>query len=143
MARPCSICGSERRSEIDDALRTNVPYEAIGARFQVALMSILSHRHHLDALGGPGTGPDPTFATSEAGVDTSLDQLQALCEKFLALLQTAEATSEPRAISLALVQVRRNLKAFADLTEQVRRATRPGTRPASRAVKDGVAPAPR
>ena len=145
MTRPCTICGNQRRNEIDNALRNNVPYETIGARFQVALMSILTHRHHLDGVGAPVAGPTPqpeqTPATQQAGVDTLLDQMQALCEKSFALLQTAEASCEPRTISLALVQVRRSLKAFGDLTEQVRRTVRATNRPASRGVSDGVAKA--
>ena len=68
-----------------------------------------------------------------------LDQLQALCEKTVALLQTAEASSEPRTLWLALVQVRRNLKACGDLTEQVRRAMRATNRPAPRGASEGMA----
>ena len=142
MARPCSICGNPRRDEIDDALRNNVPYETIGARFQVALTSILTHRSHLDGLGAPGAGPteaEQTPPTQQASSEMVLDQLQALCEKTVALLQTAEASSEPRTLSLALVQVRRNLRACGDLTEQVRRAMRATNRPAPRGASEGLA----
>ncbi len=144
MARPCTICGHERREEIDAAFRNKVPYETIGARFQLALTSILTHRNHLDGLGAPGAGPTPpgqTPTTQQAGVEVLLDHMRALCEKSFALLQAAEASSEARKISLALVQVRRNLRAFGDLTEQVRQATRGTNRPASRGMSDGVAPA--
>lgn len=142
MARPCTICGNQRRSEIEEALHNNVPYETIGARFQVALTSILTHRTHFHGLGAPEAGatqPEQTPPTQQASVEMVLDQLQALCEKTVALLQTAEASSEPRMISLALIQVRRNLKACGDLTEQVRRAIRATNRPASRGLSEGVA----
>ena len=51
-----------------------------------------------------------------------LDQMHALNEKSVELLHKVESTGEPRAISIALLQARRNLRALGDLTEQVRKS---------------------
>ncbi len=127
MARPCTVCGHQRRDEIDTALLDNEPYEAIAARFQTSLMSVLTHRSHLDRLSDAAAGPTPAEqarGTQQAGVESLLDQMRALYEKTFVLLRTVESTGEPRTISMALLQVRRNLRALGDLTEHVRQSVR-------------------
>ena len=123
----------------------NVRYEAIAARFQTSLTSVLTHRSHLDGPGASPAGQTPAEqipSTRLASVETLLDQMRTLLDRSVALLQTAEASNDPRRISLALVQIRRNLRALGDLGEHVRqnvRAAIAADAPPSLTPPDGVA----
>jgi hypothetical protein len=77
-----------------------------------------------------------------ASVETLLDQMRTLLDRSAALLQTAEASNDQRRLSLALVQLRRNLRALGDLEEHVRQSVRAATAadvPLSLTPPDGVA----
>ena len=127
MTRPCTVCGHKRRAEIDAALLDNVRYETISTRFQTSLTSVLAHRSHLDRVGASSaeqTTGEQTRGIEQESVGSLLDQMHALYEKSVELLHTVESTGEPRAISIALLQVRRNLRALGDLTEHVRESVR-------------------
>src|SRR5262249_32288589 len=145
MTRPCTICGHPRRDEIDASLLNNARYEAIATRFRTSLMSILAHRSHVDGPGAPPAGLTPGEQNPSmrlASVATLLDETRPLLDRSLALLQTAEASNDPRRLSLTLVQLRRNLRALGDLGERVRQSVRATTAadvPPPLTPPDGVA----
>ncbi len=92
MPRVCSICTHSQRSEIERALVSGEAYRHIASRFDTSTAAL--QRHKADHL--PGHVAKAQEAAQVADADDLLQQLKALRNRAIRILQKAETAGDYR-----------------------------------------------
>jgi hypothetical protein len=116
MGRTCTICGHERRDEIDQALVSGTGLRKVAERFSGTSVTAL-HRHKTHVRANIAMAHE---AKEVARADSLLDQVKDLQAKTLAILQKAEKTGDLRTAATAIGQARQNLELLGKLAGELR-----------------------
>lgn len=92
MPRTCTICGHPERAEIDRSLVEGAAYRYIASRFDTSTAAL--QRHKADHL--PGHVAKAQEAKQVADADDLLQQLKALRNRAISILQKAESAGDYR-----------------------------------------------
>ncbi len=111
MPRVCSVCGHEKRAEINEALLAGEPYRSIAKRYEASESAV--YRHKLEHL--PVTLTKAQEAAEVAQADNLLEQVRSLQGRALTILDKAEASGELRTALAAIREARGNLELLAKL----------------------------
>lgn len=119
MARPCTICTHEKRAEIDQALVTGTSYRNVSVQYGISVGAIQRHKkdHIVDDLA------NSPRAQTIARSDNLLDQLQALKDKALDILETAESAKALPVALQAIREVRSVIELYAKLAGKLQEST--------------------
>lgn len=113
MPRPCTVCVSKSRGEIEAALIESVPFRHIAARYGTSTGAL--QRHANDHL--PARLLESRAVEEVADADNLLLQLRALQGRTLAILADTETSKDHPTALRAIGEARRNLELLAKLTE--------------------------
>jgi hypothetical protein len=109
--RTCSVCSSERRSEIERALVAGEPFRHIAARFDTSTGSLQRHKaEHL-----PAKLVMAKEAEEVAEADDLLYQVRDLQSRAYGILDKAESAGDLRTALGAIREARGNLELLAKL----------------------------
>jgi hypothetical protein len=117
MGRPCSICSRSDRPAIDQALLAGETGQRVAERFRVGLGAV--YRHRETHLPRPIVTAAEAHAREIASGATLLDQLHALNQRALALLDQAEAAGDVRAATAVHRELRGYLELLGKATGQM------------------------
>jgi hypothetical protein len=102
MPRTCTACSHPQRPEIDRALVDGITYRTIADRFGLSETALKRHRgEHL-----PGHVAKAHEAAKVADADDLLQQLKALRNKAIAILQKAETAGDYRTALMGIREAR-------------------------------------
>jgi hypothetical protein len=113
MPRPCSICSSEHRDEIERILvNRSAPYRNMAERYSVSLGAISRHvneGHIAERLA------KATAAEQSARADELLMDVRRIGVKTLRVLAAAEETEDWATVLRAVREARENIRLLAEL----------------------------
>ena len=112
MPRHCTICYHDNREQIErDMLEGKLSYAAIGVRYGFSTSPVQAHKKHM----GMVTAPTTRVGTISAA-DSLCDQIVALEDRALRLLDTAEKAKHLSVAVSAIREVRAIIELKAKLT---------------------------
>lgn len=111
MPRSCTVCGHEKRAQIDHALAEGIPNRRIATQYSLSEASVRRHHHsHL-----PVTLVKAHEVEEVARADELLGRVETLQARTLAILEAAEETGELRTALAAIREARGNVELLAKL----------------------------
>ncbi len=117
MPRTCTICNHHDRESIDRELVDGQSFRTIAHQWGVSIDALKRHkRDHL-----PQTLVNAHRAAQAAHGNDLLDQIEALQQKTLAVLNKAETRGDHTLALKAIAEARRNLELLAELTHELNR----------------------
>lgn len=116
MPMQCSICAHAERTAIELAVANRVPLRTIADQHGVSKSAIIRHRDHCGALAGV---VDAVQRTDQTRRETVQARMEALQQRTMRLLRSAEAAGELRTALGAIREARGNLELLAKLTGEL------------------------
>jgi hypothetical protein len=111
MPRSCSVCSHPESFEINEALvLEGRSKRSIADHYGLSPSAVQRHREHI-----PQLLVEASHAQEVADTDALLDEVRALRDRTLAILDKAEEAEELRTALSAIAQARGNLELFAKL----------------------------
>ncbi len=115
MPRTCSVCGHEKRAEINEALLADEPYRHIASRFGTSTGAL--QRHRADHL--PVHLVKAQDAAEVAHADNLLEQVKSLQARALTILGKAEQAGDLRTALTGVREARACLELLAKLSGEL------------------------
>jgi hypothetical protein len=117
--RVCTVCSSEQRDEIEDAVLAGTPKRRIASQYGVSERAVRDHtKNHLPELLAIARD-----AQRAARADTLLDRLEALQERTEAILEQAEESGNFQDRFRGVAEMRRTLEIIGEVTKELNRST--------------------
>jgi hypothetical protein len=115
MPQSCTVCRSEKRPQIDEALLRNEPFRSIAARFGKSATALVRHKasHLTAALVAAKQAHDTEYA------GTVFERLRGINGETIAILREARAASNPALALMAVGRIEKQLELEAKLLGQL------------------------
>jgi len=118
MARKCTICEHPQVEEINRLLVESVPYRSIAKQFSISESALFRHKKHI---------PEKLAKAKEAKeitkADNLLEQVIALRDKALSILEKAEKSGDLRTALQGIKEARSTLELLAKLQGELQEGT--------------------